>query len=766
MPSLSLIHNQPAPMAEVNEDSPAKQLPDLSRFPTQRQQPKSKRDKESLKDGQASQSGDIKEQRQSLDAIVNRLSEKKDSIPSEPSNGVRMDPAPLLRASPFPYPPATVGPATVSDSAQEMAAAESLRKAMQDYYHPTSQSVNQGRVAALKQALSVNKQLQDASKLQRSANPNVESLESLKVPRPLSGGTRWPEKSKPKLAVAARDTLMSIAGNAGKQISIEEIKAMLDQDPSYSHLCDVLEHKGFIVHRSQFAQSLLSAVPSVSSNPSSPRLAQDSPKRGPGRPRNDGLPPRRRDTTLNITEAISGPSDSTAQLATTSAFTQRPTDQGTTTRPLEPYNGGVYTGGTLRTSSGPDQGRFKVGAPPESGRLNVPAVAIQEFPPALPGYSAWRSQKSPQGAASSSVPLQRRLESAVHESTPEKLQGAKAPKSLKRADKRNMSQESSFNRGNVDVRTGYLNHTPDNLAYRAQDGFRHDPAAASGRIHSEVQPKQGWTSGNSAVNRSQAEDTPPVPLTKAEMARKRSFSEIVDLTEDLSESDAIQRHKRGRTTLHDSQLIGPNHISFATPAISTGSQVLESRSQEADNLIRGKPSTANADLSGFPTSIEPLPKGGNLRLGDVVKPLEKKKALRRSSYNGKTIARDILISLGKHPTERPLNWHLLGLRDSFKNVANISDLDSFCWELVDPGRPAPQASKIANLDGQDAADSEMVNIGSEAQLAERPGRTVAVATGNGSDVDIVDYGKEMHYHPIVRKMIDRFSRKQRFYTAS
>ena len=742
MPSPSLIHNQPTLMAEVNENGPSEQLPDLGRFPAQRRRRKSKLDKESLKDGQSHPSGDIVEQRQSSEATVNRVNENKDSVPREALDRARVDPALSSCTSPLPHPSATLDTAKVLDSAQDIAAAESLRKAMQDFYHPVSQVVDQGRVTASRQGSSVNMQLHDAAGPQSLATPDARSTESPTLLQPLSGGTKWPEKSKPRLAAAAKDTLMSTAANTGKEISTEEIKAMLDQDPTYSQLCDILERKGFIVHRSHFAQRLLSAVPSVSPQASSPALAQDSPKRGRGRPRNDGLPPRRRQTTLNITQGTSTTLDGTAQ----SVPNQPATDRGTATKPLESNNSGVCAGGTPQTRSGPAHRRidYTPGAPLESVKLFTPAVAIQEFPPAPPGYSAWRSHNSPQGATSSSLPLQRPEESAVREPTAAPAQGPKVPKSIKWADKRNVSQSSSTNHGNVDVQTGHLVRTPDSLIHKARDGSLYDPPTTSGRIYSEPQPKQGLTSAVSDLIRVQAHYSSPVPLTKAEMARKRSFNEIVDLTQDLSENDAIQKHKRARTTLYNSQPIGPDHTNLVTPVTSNASQVLELKSHEADNLGRGNPSTVNADLSGS------LSERKGMRSGDVVKPLEKKKALRRSAYNGKTIARDILISLGKHPTEKPLNWHLPALRDSF-NVTNASNLSSFRWDLADPGGPTPQASKSANLDGQDArdtADSEMINIGSEAQPSVRPEHTAAVVAGIDIDVNIMDQGKYTNYSSI------------------
>ena len=70
--------------------------------------------------------------------------------------------------------------------------------------------------------------------------------------------------------------------------------------------------------------------------------------------------------------------------------------------------------------------------------------------------------------------------------------------------------------------------------------------------------------------------------------------------------------------------------------------------------------------------------------GRIVLPFDTSVARRRSKYDPKTIARDILISTGRHPTERPLNGHLIPLK-GFPAVDNQSDLSTFRWDIVDPG---------------------------------------------------------------------------------
>ncbi|BCS18689.1 putative C2H2 finger domain protein [Aspergillus puulaauensis] len=72
---------------------------------------------------------------------------------------------------------------------------------------------------------------------------------------------------------------------------------------------------------------------------------------------------------------------------------------------------------------------------------------------------------------------------------------------------------------------------------------------------------------------------------------------------------------------------------------------------------------------------------------DIVSRLKESDAAQKVSYDPKTIARDILITSNRHPTEATLNHHLFRLRDVFSAVDINSDLETFRWDLVDPGEP-------------------------------------------------------------------------------
>ncbi|KAI9930588.1 hypothetical protein ASPWEDRAFT_27106 [Aspergillus wentii DTO 134E9] len=68
---------------------------------------------------------------------------------------------------------------------------------------------------------------------------------------------------------------------------------------------------------------------------------------------------------------------------------------------------------------------------------------------------------------------------------------------------------------------------------------------------------------------------------------------------------------------------------------------------------------------------------------DLVKGLDETRAAVKITYDPKTIARDVLIAAGRHPTEKMLNHHLWRLRDVFNLDVNC-DIETFRWDLVDP----------------------------------------------------------------------------------
>ena len=188
------------------------------------------------------------------------------------------------------------------------------------------------------------------------------------------------------------------------------------------------------------------------------------------------------------------------------------------------------------------------------------------------------------------------------------------------------------------------------------------------------------------------------PATKEEAAKKRSFAEIVDLTRQASDSeDELASETAKRSRFAGPSMLPPLHTPIAT--LSTQPQA----SETVPDMQKGIQA---------PQSAKPAQPDENAALYsnlDVVTPLDKKQALRRSTYNPKHIARDVLLATGRHPEMRSLNAHLDSLAAKFKAINATSDLSTLRWDLLDPGQPVipqptPVVDRDAEADGEDEAE--------------------------------------------------------------
>ncbi|KAF1930894.1 uncharacterized protein M421DRAFT_57223 [Didymella exigua CBS 183.55] len=185
------------------------------------------------------------------------------------------------------------------------------------------------------------------------------------------------------------------------------------------------------------------------------------------------------------------------------------------------------------------------------------------------------------------------------------------------------------------------------------------------------------------------------PANKEEAARKRNLSDLVDLTQ-----------------LDDEDDIGP-----LRKRLNAGSMYAYGSSYPHINDATG---VGAAPVSNFPTASTPVPvmaeppsrplPSSETRFRLIVEPLDKKKALRRNTYNPATIARDVLLACGRHPSERQLNQHLEVLKVNLPQISYESDLSTIKWSLIDPGTPPPgyfkDSVQALTEDADDEEDSE------------------------------------------------------------
>ena len=297
-------------------------------------------------------------------------------------------------------------------------------------------------------------------------------------------------------------------------------------------------------------------------------------------------------------------------------------------------------------------------------------------------------------------------------------------KAIRWSDARNQVTGSLTTDNGLHVQTGHPTRSPQYLMDRAKTGFaKTNPLEAN------------------AKNKPPPAITPlPRPsMSKAEMARKRSFNEIVDLTQDISDDDGQAPTKRSnitnstkqpelsKETIHQDLNIDPP-LTWPVPA----EMLSDPRLKERPRLGRS--------LWELMHSTEPLSEREKLRLAVVAQPIDERHVTRQP-FNRRTFARDIMISTGTHPTEKPLNWHLIGLQKIFLHIHNKTDLSTIRWDILDPGGPAvihpPTDNKNNDADYDSNTDKEVpefrVNPVPQQQL-------VGVAGGDDADMDMVGLG--------------------------
>ena len=213
---------------------------------------------------------------------------------------------------------------------------------------------------------------------------------------------------------------------------------------------------------------------------------------------------------------------------------------------------------------------------------------------------------------------------------------------------------------------------------------------------------------------------PSAPPNKQQQARKRSFGEIVDLTAEMS-SDEEMKRRRAEELKKIEEIKHMQQVKAAMEAaMNSNANPKESNDPTwRSKAIRLSPGTglstseddAGSRLSRFKN---PTPQREHLRRSkEVIRPMNARAdALRRSTYDPKTIARDILVTAGKHPTMASLNYHLDCLRSNFRHVDVGSDLSTFNWNLIDPGGPPVKPRKVETSvaqqnENEDADDEEI-----------------------------------------------------------
>ncbi|KAI9828095.1 MAG: hypothetical protein M1832_003622 [Thelocarpon impressellum] len=568
-----------------------------------------------------------------------------------------------------------------------MIRAKGLRKAAEmapapvDTVIPVEQHVTQTAIL-VGPSVSKQKPIEKDAEMMAATESSATTTTARPPPSAKSGksGTVWPENDKASLATAAATALMTAPGNAGKVITPQQIFALLDRCPSYIELCESIERLGFVIDRRNFARFLLSAVPQNSSSNTlaDKREAQAAAATNGQATSNQDLQhhaemshgahyPQTASQSMTQTTNTHGP-------ATVSTATQHPPKRG----PGRPRKDGTPAQPKkhrdMKHKPANDQISQAMSSAVQAIEYASGAMTQQSFPPGVDGPAEQQSHQyrnangdgagpRPRGQAARANPniqaQQQSMQSAISAS------GAGDETSQYGLESQKAAGTTGRGKAKRGATGGSLQNAPD--AARAISGS--DPQNAPSRILGNGQNNRARPGGATVT------PTPaPRPMTKAESARKRSFSEIVDLTQEHPDfAEAPMRpwkHPRTGNQPINTNPAGPMQSSANEMPFSHGSGLANSG---IVTPVSGAENTGQLDTKWRNTPL--------------VQPFDRKKAIRRSGYSPRTIARDVLIATGRHPTQRGLNEHLAALKRNFNSVTNAADLSTFAWDVVDPGGP-------------------------------------------------------------------------------
>ena len=174
---------------------------------------------------------------------------------------------------------------------------------------------------------------------------------------------------------------------------------------------------------------------------------------------------------------------------------------------------------------------------------------------------------------------------------------------------------------------------------------------------------------------------------KLEAARKRGFAELVDLTAGGESDEEV-----------------PSKV--PNLAQNTGFGFGQTTDQHLGQMMSAFSNKISNQESDFPTQEKELK--GKI----IVQTILREKVARKSRYDSRSIARDVLLATGRHPEMRALNSHLMGMQEMLLDHSadielNKFDLATIRWDLIDPGDPILEEEDHKNdLDDMDADDED------------------------------------------------------------
>ena len=232
------------------------------------------------------------------------------------------------------------------------------------------------------------------------------------------------------------------------------------------------------------------------------------------------------------------------------------------------------------------------------------------------------------------------------------------------------------------------------------------------------------------------EEPPRPPADKEEAARKRTFGDLVDLTAEDSDDEAPPPKKMmqappaaangannqpqflQKPVSFDQFMHRPTGQTMATspyfPLPSNGpmpppTQPVNQHQQPGFGLLQSAQLTPPPPPKQQGPTPEQLQQT-RLRGKMLVEPIMRDRVARKSNYDSRTIARDVLLATGRHPDMRGLNAHLTNMQKllaahggEFDSGGNRSDLSTIKWDVIDPA-PSKDVEKVKVVKADEVED--------------------------------------------------------------
>ncbi|EAW06797.1 putative C2H2 finger domain protein [Aspergillus clavatus NRRL 1] len=179
----------------------------------------------------------------------------------------------------------------------------------------------------------------------------------------------------------------------------------------------------------------------------------------------------------------------------------------------------------------------------------------------------------------------------------------------------------------------------------------------------------------------------PPPAASASAPPSRAPPSAPIATTQKPPTDTTREEKEKPLVYHNSPIYA--YATSADPE-TLGHDVKRRRVESPVAMTTPKPTVAvQGSLSHYSFKPQNTTSRSHLRMRtDLAQRLNEADTAEKVTYDPKTIARDILIASGRHPTELPLNHHLVRLREVFSGLETASDLATFRWDVVDPPKPS------------------------------------------------------------------------------